>query len=62
MNCRELWDVLCSLYGVENVEDETNREELLSEAQRQVDMDFRDTSSNEHDVVEFWTKIHKANN
>ncbi len=42
MNCDELWDVLCSLFGTENIKNETDRDELLAEAQRQVNKSYTD--------------------
>jgi len=53
-----------TLYGRDNIEDESDIEEVRREALRQCQKDFTDTSSEEYKsstaTVNFWTNVIKA--
>jgi hypothetical protein len=57
MNCSELWDVICSLEGTSNVFDGNDREELLIEAQRQVDNAYGRLNNDANKAKLFLIKI-----
>lgn len=51
---------LDALYGRDNLADDYTLEELRNEVYAQVKREFTDTSSKEYELVEFYTKLHRA--
>jgi len=55
-----LLEQIDTLFGRDNLPENYTLEELRAEAQDQTRRDFTDTSSKEYEMVEFYTKLHKA--
>lgn len=55
-----LLDYIDALYGRDNIEDESDFDEVRNEALEQCRKEFMDTSSNEYSLVEFHVKLHQA--
>lgn len=60
MNEQELYEVLDTLYGRDQLPDDPDIEDLRREAGRQVREDFTDHSDPKHQEIEFWCKIMNA--
>ena len=60
MSREEMLDYIAGLWGTENLPDNFTLEELRNETLDQVRREFTDTSSKEHEVVDFYTKLYRA--
>ena len=60
MNEDDLLGYIDDMYGRENLPEDHTVEDLRAEALNQCKRDFTDTSSNEYDLVMFYSKLHKA--
>lgn len=49
-----------ALFGRDNLPENYTLEDLRSEAQEQTRRDFTDTFSKEYEIVDFYTRLHKA--
>jgi len=56
----ECLSLIDDLYGRDQIEDESNLEEVREEALRQLKEEFTDKSSHEYEQVQFWTKVVRA--
>lgn len=60
MDEQELYEVLDTLYGRDDLPDDPEMEDLRREAERQVREDFTDRSDPKHQEISFWCKIAEA--
>ena len=60
MTADELLAQLDALYGRDNLPEGYSIDQLRLEAYEQVKRDFTDTSSEEYQTAQFWTKVSKA--
>lgn len=60
MTHAQLLDLIDSLYGRGNLDDDYDTNELREEALAQHNSEWTDTSSPEYEQVQFWTKVAKA--
>jgi anaerobic ribonucleoside-triphosphate reductase len=60
MNEQELYELIDSLFGRENLTESPDIHELRSEAIRQIREDFTNKNSREYADVKFYTKLHSA--
>lgn len=56
----DLLGYLDDMYGRDNLPEDYTVEDLRLEALSQCKRDFTDTSSNEYDLVIFYSKLHRA--
>jgi len=56
----DLLGYIDDMYGRENLPEDCTVEDLRLEALSQCKRDFTDTSSNEYDLVMFYSKLHRA--
>jgi len=56
----DLLGYIDDMYGRENLPEDYTVEDLRLEALNQCKRDFTDTSSNEYDLVMFYSKLHRA--
>ena len=60
MTEQEILNYLDALYGRDNLPENFTTDDLRMEAYEQCRQEFTDTSSKEYEIVEFYTKLHKA--